>query len=165
MKTPPSLAALVRPLLVSLTLVAFAALMLLLPLYRLVAVHWPEPIAERIYPDGAVKLQEAGPAIGDDGVERSRPLTAARVEFADGRVALGYVVSVRNERGEIKPPPTGTAWQPAERACELALMRPPEPAVWESCPDIIEVSKPNRMALTTRARLAAARAFPGLLSR
>lgn len=165
MKTPPGLAALLNPLLVSLTLIAFAALMLLLPLYRLVAVHWPEPIVERVYPDGTVTLQEAEPAIGDDGIERSRPISAARVELADGRVTLGYVVSVRNQRGGTEPPPSGTAWQPAARACELALMRPGEPAVWKSCRDIVEVSRPNRMRLATRARLAIARTFPDLLSR
>jgi len=164
MDTPPVFDTLIKTTLVSLTLTAFAALMLLLPLVRLVAVHWPEPIAERVYPDGTVALREAVLSIGDEGVERSRPLTAARVEFADGRVKLGYVVSVRNERGQIEPPPTGTAWQPTERACELALMRPAEPAVWEPCPDIVEVSRPNRMRLTTRARLAVARAFPDLLS-
>ena len=163
--TPPSVKALLSPLIVSLTLIAFAALMLLLPLYRLVVVHWPEPIVEFVYPDGAVKLHESAPSIGDAGVERSRPLTAARVEFADGRVLLGYVLSLRNERGEIEPPPTGTAWQPTAPRCALALMQPGKSVSWKSCPDIVEVSKPNRMALTTRARLAVARAFPGLLSR
>jgi len=165
MKTPPGLTAILRSWLVSLTLLAFAALMLLLPLYRLAVVHWPEPIVEHVYPDGTVGLHESVPAIGDDGVERSRPLTAARVQFSDGRRVLGYVVSVRNQRGEIEQPPSGTAWQPAMRECELALARPGSQLAWESCSEIVEVSKPNRMRLITRARLAAARAFPGLLSR
>ena len=138
---------------------------MLLPLYRLVVVHWPERIVEYVYPDGGMALHESRAVINDDGVARSRPLTAARIEFVDGRRMLGYVVSVRNRHGAIEQPPPGTAWQPTGRGCQLALMPPGEPVTWAPCVDIVEVSKPNRMALTTRARLAVARAFPALLSR
>lgn len=164
MKTPPGLEVVLSSVLVSLTFLAFAALMLVLPLYRLAVVHWPEPIIEHVYPDGETGLHESVPAIGDNGVERSRPLTAARIQFADGNRVLGYVVSVRNAGGAIEQPPSGTAWQPVTRECELALIQPGAPVAWRACAEIVEVSKPNRMRLVTRARLAVARAFPGLLS-
>src|SRR6056297_471199 len=95
MKTPLSPGALLNSALVSLTLMLFASLMLLLPMYRVAAAHWPPPIVEQVYPDGRVTLRESLPPFGDDGIVRSRPLNAARVEFGNGAHALGYLVALR----------------------------------------------------------------------
>lgn len=162
MKTPPGLDKFLSSALVSLTLLGFAALMLVFPLYRLAIVHWPEPINEHVYPDGRVRLHESVPAFGDDGIVRSRPRNAARIEYTDGTRMLGYVVAVRPPGGKADPPPAGTVWQPITRQCELALMRPGGHVEWVPCARVVEVSKPNRMHPGTRARLAFARALPGL---
>ncbi|MEX2499119.1 MAG: hypothetical protein WD397_09635 [Wenzhouxiangellaceae bacterium] len=162
MKTPPSLGEFVSSALVSLTLLVFAALMLSVPLYRIAAAQWPRPIVEQVYPDGRVHLRESAPALGDHGVVRSHPLNAARIEYADGSHVLGYVVSIRTSQSAPGHPPTGTVWNPAERRdCELALKRPGEAAEWVACAEVVEISKPNRMHLGARIRLAFARALPG----
>ena len=96
MKTPPSLDNWLSSALVSLTLLAFASLMLALPLYRLAAANWPEPIVEQVFPDGRVTLRESMPLYGNDGMVRSRPLNAARIEFDDqahGAFAHAFAVA------------------------------------------------------------------------
>lgn len=164
MKTPPSLDDFLNSALVSLTLLAFAALMLALPLYRLAAVKWPQPIVEQVYPDGRVSLRESVPQFGDDGVVRSRPLNAARVEYADGSHALGYVVAIRDgAEGAPRRPPSGMVWKPPGNDCELALERPGATADWIACGEVTEISSPNRMHPGARIRLAFSRALPGLV--
>lgn len=164
MKTPPSLDDFLNSALVSLTLLAFASLMLALPVYRLAAAKWPQSIVEQVYPDGRVNLRESMPKFGDDGVVRSRPLNAARVESADGSHLLGYVVAIRNA-GDDTPrrPPSGTVWKPPSLDCELALKRPGHLADWISCAEVTEISSPNRMHTGARIRLAFSRALPGLI--
>ena len=159
MKTPPSLENWLRSLLVSLTLLAFAAVMLTLPLYRVAAAEWPEPIVEQVYPDGRVSLRESMPPYGDDGVVRSRPLNAARIEFDDRAYVLGYVVAVRTGEDSPRTPPTGTVWRPDSEACEVGFKVPGQVARWVACDHVTEVSRPNRMHLIARIRLAFTRAF------
>lgn len=161
MKTPPSLSS----ALVSLTLLAIAALMLALPLYRVAAVKWPEPIVEQVYPDGRVTLRESLPLYGDDGVVRSRPLNAARIEFADRAYLLGYVVAIRNGDAAAGSPPDGTVWRPGGEDCELGFKSPGRAVEWMPCSRVTEVSLPNRMHLLARARLAFSRGLPGRVVR
>jgi len=160
MKTPPSLGNLFNSALVSLTLIAFAALMLVVPLYRIAAAYWPEPIVEQVYPDGHVSLRESLPMIGDDGAVRSRPLNAARIEFKSGSYLLGYVVTIRTAEGELGGPPTGMVWRPGDRDCELALKAPGRDVEWVRCDRVQAISRPNRMHLLARARFAFSRALP-----
>lgn len=166
MKTPPSLDDFLNSALVSLTLLAFASLMLTLPVYRLAAAKWPESIVEQVYPDGRINLRESMPKFGDDGVVRSRPLNAARVEYADGSHVLGYVVAIR-DAGDDTPrrPPSGTVWIPPNLDCELALKKPGQIADWIPCAEVIEISSPNRMHPGARLRQALSRALPDLVER
>lgn len=161
MKTPPSLDNWLSSALVSLTLVAFAPLMLALPLYRLAAANWPEPIVEQVYPDGRVTLRESKPLYGNDGMVRSRPLNAARIEFDDRAHVLGYVVAIRAGDDAPRTPPGGTVWRPEGDDCELGFKLPGRVVEWVACNRVTEVSRPNRMHLAARARLAFSRALPG----
>lgn len=141
---------------------AFAALMLLLPLYRLAASHWPPPVDEFLLPDGRTLLRDAGVRYRGDGIRRSRPVNAARVRFADGDVALGYVVALKRD-GRAGAPAEGIVWAPASPDCELALMRPRERRVARlNCDEVVEVAKPNRMSPWARLRLALQPFLPGL---
>ena len=151
--------------LVSLTLLAFAALMLALPVYRLAAAEWPQAIVEQVYPDGRVSLRESMPLYGDDGVVRSRPLNAARIELDDRTHLLGYVVAVRTGEDAPRMPPTGTVWRPDSEDCELGFKAPGRIVEWVPCSRVKEVSRPNRMHLIARARLAFSRALPGVFIR
>lgn len=162
MKTPPSLDNWLNSALVSLTLPTIAALMLALPLYRVAAAKWPKTIVEQVYPDGRVSLRESLPRFGDDGVVRSRPLTAARIEFDDRTHVLGYVVAIRAGDDALRTPPSGTVWRPANEDCELGFRTPEQGVQWVSCVRVTEVSRPNRMELIARTRLAFSRAIPGL---
>ena len=162
MKTPPSLDNWLSSALVSLTLIAFASLMLALPLYRLAAAKWPEPIVEQVYPDGRVNLRESLPVFGDDGVVRSRPLNAARIEFDDRTHVLGYVVAIRAGDEAPRNPPGGNVWHPDSDGCEVGFKTPDRVVEWVACSRVTEVSRPNRMHLIARARLAFARAIPRL---
>lgn len=161
METPPSLNQVVRAAVVSPTLLAFAALMLLLPLYRLVLPYWPEPIVEHLLPDGRVLLRGASETFRAGGVIRSRPVHAARIEFADGRTSLAYVVAVRRNGAPATAPPAGVVWQPDGDDCEIATRPPNGEAKWMPCSTVVEVSKPNRMHLAARARLALQQSLPG----
>jgi len=91
--------------------------MLILPMYRIAAAHWPQPIVEQVYPEGRVALRESLPLRGDDSVVRSRPLNAARIEFRDGTFTLGYLVAIRAGEDEARSPPTGMVWRPADGSC------------------------------------------------
>lgn len=162
MKTPHSLGNWLNSALVSLTLLAFAALMLAFPVYRVAAANWPEPIVERVYADGRVRLRESGPIYGDDGVVRSRPFNAARVEFENGSSVLGYVIAIRVEGESPRKPPGDLVWRPRGGQCELALKSPARTVEWVSCDRISEISHPNTMHLLARARLAFSRAIPAL---
>ena len=162
MKTPPSLENWLNSALVSLTLPVFASLMLALPLYRVAAAQWPEPIVEQVYPDGRVSLRESMPVYGDDGVVRSRPLNAARIQFDDQAYLLGYVVAVRIGDEAPRSPPTGTVWRPDGSDCELGFKTPGQAVEWVACQRVTEVSRPNRMHFLARARLAFTRALPGI---
>jgi len=161
MNTPPSLDNRLSSTLVSLTLLAFAALMLAVPLYRVAAAKWPESIVEQVYPDGRVSLRESLPLYGNDGAVRSRPLNAARVEFADRAFVLGYVVAIRTGQDVPRTPPGGTVWRPDGDDCELGFRVPGQVVEWVSCSRVTEVSRPNTMHLIARARLAFSRAIPG----
>lgn len=165
MKTPPSLENWLNSALVSLTLLVFASLMLALPLYRVAAAQWPEPIVEQVYPDGRVSLRESMPVYGDDGVVRSRPLNAARIQFDDQGYLLGYVVAVRTGDEAPRSPPTGTVWRPDGSDCELGFRTPGQVVEWVACRRVTEVSRPNRMHFLARARLAFTRALPGIANR
>jgi hypothetical protein len=148
--------------LVSLTLLAFAALILLLPLYRLAAAQWPAPVDEFLLADGRTLLVDAGVRYRGDGVKRSRPLNAARIRFADGRSELAYVVAMKID-GTARPPLEGVVWSPAAGQCELALAGFGEPPVrWLPCGEIAQVVKPNRMTSSARLRLALDSYLPGL---
>lgn len=160
METPPSLNQVARAAVVSPTLLAFAALMLLLPFYRLVVPYWPEPIVEQLLPDGRVLLRGAGETFRGGGVVRSRPAHAARIEFADGRASLAYVVAVRRPGSPATAPPDGMVWRPGDADCEIATRPPIGEATWVPCRSVDEVSKPNRMHLAARARLALQRSLP-----
>jgi len=162
MKTPRSLEDWLNSALVSLTLLAFASLMLALPLYRVAAAKWPEPIVEQVYPDGRVSLRESLPLSGDDGVVRSRPLNAARIEFDDQARVLGYVVAIRSVEDALRTPPGGTVWRPGGEDCELGVKAPGRVIQWVACNRVTEVSRPNRMHFVARARLAFSRGLPGL---
>lgn len=162
MKTPPSLANWLDSALVSLTLLVFASLMLALPLYRVAAAKWPAPIVEQVYPDGRVSLRESLPRYGGDGVVRSRPLNASRIEFDDQAYVLGYVVSIRVGEKAPDTPPGGTVWRPDGKDCELGFKMPGQVVEWVACNRVTEVSRPNRMHLAARARLAFSRALPGI---
>lgn len=162
METPPSPDSWLYSALVSLTLLAFAALMLALPLYRVAVAKWPEPIVEQVYPDGRVSLRESLPRFGDDGVVRSRPLNAARIEFDDRAYVLGYVVAIRAGDDTPRTPPTGVVWRPESDDCELAFKAPGRVVEWVACDRVMEVSRPNRMHMVARARLAFSRAIPGV---
>ena len=159
MKTPPSLKNWLNSALVSLTLVVFASLMLALPLYRVAAAKWPEPIVEQFYPDGHVSLRESLPQYGDEGVVRSRPLNAARIEFDDRTYVLGYVVAIRAGDAAPRSPPGGTVWRPDGEDCELGVKAPGRVVEWVACNRVSEVSRPNRMHFAARARLAFSRAL------
>lgn len=162
METPPSLGYRATSALVSLTLMAFAALMLLLPLYRLAAAQWPAPVDEFLLPDGRTLLLDADVRYRGDGIRRSRPVNAARVRFADGGVALGYVVALKQD-GRTDAPPDGIVWSPASPDCELALKPPGERRVaWLDCGEVAEVAKPNRMSHSARLRLALQPFLPGV---
>lgn len=162
MKTPPSLDNWLSSALVSLTLLVFASLLLALPLYRVAAANWPEPIVEQVYPDGRVTLRESTPLYGNDGMVRSRPLNAARIEFDDRAYVLGYVVAIRVGDDVPRTPPGGTVWRPEPDDCELGFKAPGRVVEWVACNRVSEVSRPNRMHLVARARLAFSRALPGI---
>lgn len=140
--------------------------MLLLPLYRIAAVHWPAAVVEWVYPDGRVEFDDAAAWRRDDGVVRSRPLHAARVRLADGQERLGYVVALRFAGGTSIAPPDGTAWTPqrfaGEPGCELGIRPPARPTEWLLCGRVTEVVEPNRMHVPARARLALEHALPWL---
>ena len=160
METPPSLKQVARAAVVSPTLLAFAALMLLVPLYRLVVPYWPEPIVEHLLPDGRVLLRGAGDAFRGGGVVRSRPLHAARIDFADGRSSLAYVVAVRRSGAPATAPPDGVVWEPDGDDCEIATRAPGGKTEWVACSAVARVSQPNRMRPAARARLALQQSLP-----
>jgi len=166
MKTPPSPGLRLSAVLVSPTLIIIALAMLFLPLNRLVAPRWPSPIVEYVYPDGSIELDDARITRNDDGAPRSRPLDAARVALADGRSLLGYVVGLRPDGGRATTLPAGTAWRPGDFArspdCLLGFRVPLKPVQWLRCDEALEVSKPNRLHLLSRARLAIERGVPAL---
>lgn len=131
-------------------------------MYRIAAAHWPQPIVEQVYPDGRVTLRESLPVPGDEGMVRSRPLNAARIELRDGTLVLGYLVGLRAGDEESRNPPSGTVWRPADEDCELGFKTADRTLEWISCSAVMEVSRPNRMHLIALARLAFSRAVPGL---
>jgi len=143
-------------------LILFAALMLAVPMYRIAAAYWPQPIVEQVYPDGRVTLRESLPVFADDGIVRSRPLNASRIEFEDGAIKLGYVVAIRAGEAAPRDPPNGKVWIPAGDQCELAFKGPTEIVDWLPCGRVVEVSRPNHMHLFARIRLAFSRALPGI---
>jgi len=128
--------------------------MLLLPMYRVAAAHWPPPIFEQVYPDGRVTLRESLPPFGDDGIVRSRPLNAARLEFGNGAYALGYLVALRVGDDKARNPPTGMVWRPPAENCELGFNATGLAVDWVPCSDVTQIYRPNRMHLIARARLA-----------
>lgn len=136
--------------------------MLAVPLYRIAAAYWPEPIVEQVYPDGHLNLRESLPTFGDDAVVRSRPLNAARIEFENGEYVLGYLVALRVDEGASRKPPDGMVWRPDDKACELAFKAPAQPVEWVPCKRVMQVSQPNRMHLIARVRFAFSRGIPGL---
>jgi hypothetical protein len=128
--------------------------MLVLPLYRLVAAGWPPAVEEYLLPDGRTLLLDAGTRYRGDGVARSRPANAARVQYGDGRVEFAYVVAL-TRNGRAQPLPQGVVWSPSGSDCELAL-KPGSGrrVVWLDCEQVAEIAKPNRMSPSARARLA-----------
>jgi len=165
MNFPPLLAKSLSATLVSLTLLAFALLMLALPLYRIATPEWPDPIVEQIDPDGQVSLRESVSIHGGDGTVRSRPFNATRIEFEDGAYLLGYVVAIRAGDGPVSASPPGAIWRPEHHDCELAFKVPGRTVEWIACNRVTEFSRPNRMHLHARIRLALSRALPDMAQR
>jgi len=87
-------------------------------------------------------------------------MNAARIEFADGRFELGYVVAVRSPERAPVAPPEGMVWQPAGAGCEIGVRAPGDPVEWIACREIVEVSKPNRMRFGAKIRLALQQSVP-----
>lgn len=142
--------------------------MLALPLYRLAVLHWPATITEWVYPDGRIEFSDDHRARNDEGVARSQPLHAARIQLRDGSSRLGYAVALRFAGGATIVPPHGTAWTPErfveQSGCELGIKLPARATEWLACARVEEVVQPNRMNLPARARLALEHAVPWLAS-
>lgn len=157
MTRPPNLANIVLAGVVWLTLPVIAASALLLPVQRLVAEHWPEPLVEWVDVDGGLELRSGSRWLHDDAVPRSRPLSAARIDLGRQASAHGYVVGLRRDGQELDPP-SGRWWSP-EGDCELALsaVDRPEQVQWFDCAEIVRVAWPNRLAVVDRLVLAGLR--------
>jgi len=161
MKSSASLRDFIVSALVSPTWLAFASLILVLPMHRLVVPHWPAPIFEFLLPDGGVVLDDdRDRAVSAGGMLRSRPLNAARIHYLDGRFDHGYVVAVRIGDAPPERPPEGMVWQPEGPTCEVGMRIPPDALVWQPCAAIAEVSNPNRMRFGAKLRLAVQQSVP-----
>jgi hypothetical protein len=134
-----------------------AASALLLPVQRLLAEHWPEPLVEWVDAEGGLELRSASRRMHDDAVARSRPLHAARIDLGRQAPVHGYVVGLRRDGQELDPP-SGRWWSP-EKNCELALsaVDRPEQVRWFDCAEIVRVAWPNRLAAVDRLVLAGLR--------
>lgn len=157
MTRPPNLANMVLTGVVWLTLPVIAASALLLPVQRLLAEHWPEPLIEWVDADGGLELRSGSLLMHDDAVPRSQPLSAARVDLGLRPPLYGYVVGLRHN-GLEHDPPSGRWWRP-EGDCELALssVDRPEQVRWLACAEIVRVAWPNRLAAVDRLVLAGLR--------
>lgn len=157
MTRPPNLANMVLAGVVWLTLPVLAASALLLPVQRLIAEHWPEPLVEWVDADGGLELRSGSQRMHDDAVPRSRPINAARIDLGRQPPRYGYVVGLRRDGQELDPP-TGRWWRPGQD-CELALsdVDRPEQVQWFDCAEIVRVAWPNRLAALDRLLLAGVR--------
>jgi len=128
--------------------------MLLVPVVRLVIPHWPQPIVERIFPDGEIRLAHANRPFHDDSVQRALPLSAARVEFSSGDWMLGYVTAIRFDGDDVLAPPGRGIWRPAADGCELALAGSTGSTRWKSCADVVQVLLPNQLSFLQQFKVS-----------
>ena len=143
-----------KTLLVSLIFLPVAAVVLLLPLVRLIVPVWPEPIEERLDPDGRPLLTLAASTDADPSV-RSRPLSAAALDRLGGPITLGYVVALRDGEGRTSKPPDEPLWWPEveQPGCDLGLTVE-RSLMWWPCAEFERVHHPNRMTTVSRFRVA-----------
>ncbi|MCA1779641.1 MAG: hypothetical protein LC637_09725 [Xanthomonadaceae bacterium] len=119
----------------------------MVPAIRMVVPHWPQPIVERIFPDGTIQLAHPNRPFRDDSVPRSLPLSAARVEFSDGHWMLGYVTAIRFNGDTVLAPPGRRVWRPVVADCELAIASATGATHWSSCADVVQVLLPNQLSV------------------
>ena len=160
--------------LVSLICLPLAALLLLIPLHRLITPMWPAAIEEHRFSDGSIQLRQAGARGSNYGLLRSHPLSAAILDLSGGDVALGYVIAMRSQAASdseddsaemeiaVMNVPNQPFWQPADYAaegatCKLALSEGEEVPRWLACDSIHRVVLPNRLTLMQKLEVALAR--------
>ncbi|NKI35926.1 hypothetical protein HFP89_12210 [Wenzhouxiangella sp. XN79A] len=143
-----------KTLVVSLIFLPFAAVVLAVPLHRLVLPLWPEPVVERLDADNRPVLEPAS-RVDAPATVRSRPHSAAVIDRVDGAPILGYVVGLRDADGVTRPPPADGFWWPAVVLPECTLGVSRQRVVdWLPCAGIERVHHPNRLSSVARFRVA-----------
>ena len=159
MTRPPHLANFLFATVVWLTLPIFAAVVMLVPVYRLLIPHWPEPLVEWIDDTGVLRLEPLERRLYSNATPRSRPRSAARVDLIDGQRRLGYVVGVLDATGEHRALLPAGWWRPRRGPCELGLAEATGVDVvdWIPCEQVARVAWPNRLNFLGRLGFAVAR--------
>jgi len=159
MTRPPILAKFLFAAVVWLTLPIFAAVVMLLPVYRLMIPHWPEPLVEWIDDTGVLRLEPLDHRLYSDATRRGRPRSAARVDLIDGQRRLGYVVGVLDATGEHRTLLPAGWWRPRSGPCKVGLAGAAGVDVvdWIPCEQVQRVAWPNRLNFLGRLDFAVAR--------
>jgi|GEM_PF-3709711 len=157
--------------LVSLICVPLAAIVLMLPMHRVLTPLWPSGIQEYILTDGSTRLVQADEQIKTmDQQSRSRPFSAAMLDLSDQTTMIGYIIGARLvsendvELPQSLPIPDARWWQPRHQwaadvdvddtKCQLAISQPDQEPAWLDCNDVRIVSMPNQLSLLEKLAVA-----------
>lgn len=143
-----------KSLVVSLIFLPLAALILVLPMVRLVVPVWPHPVEERLNAEGRPVLSLVDSTRSSAG-PRSRPVSAAVFDRVEGGYTIGYVVGLRDAAGAFLAPPAAPLWWPELELAECSLGVSVERVLdWQACDAFLRVHHPNRMTTLARLKLA-----------
>ena len=143
-----------KSLVVSLIFLPLAALILTLPMVRLLVPVWPDPVEERLDVDGRPVLSLVDSERPGSG-PRALPVSAAVLDRVEGGHTIGYVVALRDAEGATRVPPSAPLWWPELELAECALGISVERTLdWQSCSAFLRIHHPNRMTTLARFQLA-----------